>query len=50
MSKIDDKYINAEYLGGFFDADGSIYISKNVLFINFSQAVINVLLLIQKDI
>jgi hypothetical protein len=47
--KIDDKYINAEYLGGFFDADGSIYISKNVLFINFSQAVINVLLLIQKD-
>jgi hypothetical protein len=47
--KVSDKFINSEYLGGFFDADGSIYISKNVLFVIFSQAVLNILLLIQKQ-
>lgn len=46
--KVTDKFINYEYLAGFFDADGSIYISKNVLFVSFSQAVLNILLLIQK--
>jgi len=45
--KINDFYIHREYLAGFFDSDGSIYISKNVLFISFTQCVINVLLLIQ---
>jgi hypothetical protein len=47
--KISDKYISIEYLGGFFDADGSVYISNNVLFINFAQCVLNILLLIQKQ-
>ena len=47
--KIDDRFIDPEYLAGFFDSDGSIYISKDVLFINFSQCVLNVLLLIQNQ-
>ena len=41
-------YIHSEYLAGFFDSDGSIYISKNILFIGFTQCVINILLLIQQ--
>ena len=45
----NEKFINNEYLAGFFDSDGSIYISKETLFISFSQCVINVLLLIQKE-
>jgi hypothetical protein len=44
-----DKYLSEEYVAGFFDSDGSVYISKDVLFINFSQCVLNVLLLIQKQ-
>jgi len=44
----NDFYIHPEYLAGFFDSDGSIYISKNVLFIGFTQCVINILLLIQQ--
>lgn len=42
-----NEFIGKEYLGGFFDSDGSIYISNNVLFIGFSQCVLNILLSIQ---
>ena len=45
----DKQYIYPEYLCGFFDSDGSIYISKNVLFIGFTQCVLNILLIIQKE-
>lgn len=41
-------YISDEYLGGFFDADGSIYFSNNVININFTQCVLNVLISIQE--
>ena len=44
-----DKYIYPEYVAGFFDSDGSVYITKDVLFINFSQCVLNVLIIIQKQ-
>jgi hypothetical protein len=44
-----DKYLYPEYVAGFFDSDGSVYITKDVLFINFSQCVLNVLILIQKQ-
>ena len=44
-----DKYLSEEYLAGFFDSDGSVYISKDVLFISFTQCILNVLLLIQKQ-
>lgn len=47
--KLEDQFIYPEYLCGFFDADGSIYISKNTLFISFTQCVLNVLILIQKE-
>ena len=46
---IDKQYIYPEYLCGFFDSDGSIYISKNILFIGFTQCVLNILLIIQKE-
>ena len=45
----NDKFLYPEYLAGFFDSDGSIYFDKTTLKINFSQCVINVLLLIQKE-
>ncbi len=41
-------YIHPSYLAGFFDGDGSIYISSGCLHINFSQCVLNVLLQIQR--
>ena len=43
-----DQFLYPEYLAGFFDSDGSIYFDKTTLKINFSQCVLNVLLLIQK--
>ena len=46
---INDKFIDAEFLSGFFDSDGSVYISKDTLFIGFSQCVLNILLIIQKE-
>lgn len=45
----DKKYIYPEYLCGFFDSDGSVYISNNILFIGFTQCVLNILLIIQKE-
>lgn len=44
----ENYYINDNYLGGFFDADGSIYVHNNTIFINFCQCVLNVLLSIQE--
>lgn len=43
-----DQFLYPEYLAGFFDSDGSIFFDKTTLKINFSQCVLNVLLLIQK--
>lgn len=42
-------YLSYEYLGGFFDGDGSLYIDKttNSIAVNFSQSVLNILLTIQ---
>jgi hypothetical protein len=45
----NDQFLYPEYLAGFFDSDGSIYFDKTTLKINFSQCIINVLLLIQKE-
>ena len=45
----NDQFIYPEYLAGFFDSDGSVYISKDTLFVGFSQCVLNVLLIIQKQ-
>lgn len=47
--KKNDQYLYPEYIGGFFDSDGSIYFDKNILKINFSQCVLNILLLLQKS-
>ena len=47
--KKNDQYLYPEYLAGFFDSDGSIYISNDTLFINFTQCVLNVLILIQNE-
>jgi hypothetical protein len=47
--RYNDQYIYPEYLGGFFDSDGSIYISKDTLFIGFTQCVLSILLIIQKQ-
>lgn len=47
-NKNHNYYLDDYYLGGFFDADGSIYISNNSLVIHFSQCVLNVLLSIQE--
>jgi hypothetical protein len=46
---VKEQFIQSEYLSGFFDSDGSIYISKDVLFVSFSQCVLNILLIIQKQ-
>ena len=43
------RIITPEYCAGFFDADGSVYISNNTLFVNFTQCVLEILLLIQKQ-
>ena len=45
----NDQFLYPEYLAGFFDSDGSIYFDKTTLKINFTQCVLNVLLLIQKE-
>jgi hypothetical protein len=45
----DHIFIEKEYLAGFFDSDGSIYISNDVLFVSFSQCVLNILLSIQNQ-
>jgi hypothetical protein len=47
--KKNDQYLYPEYIGGFFDSDGSIFFDCTVLKINFSQCVLNILLLIQKQ-
>lgn len=41
-------YINDNYLGGFFDSDGSIYINNNVITVGFYQCVLNILLSLQE--
>lgn len=43
------KFIDSQFLSGFFDADGSVYISKDTLFVSFTQCVLNILLSIQKE-
>jgi len=43
------KFIDSQFLSGFFDADGSVYISKDTLFVSFTQCILNILLLIQKE-
>ncbi len=45
---IQEVYIDPSYLAGFFDGDGSIYITNGCLHITFSQCVLNILLQIQK--
>ncbi len=44
---IQEVHINSSYLAGFFDGDGSIYITNGCLHITFSQCVLNILLQIQ---
>ena len=46
---INNKFIDSQFLSGFFDADGSVYISKDTLFVSFTQCILNILLLIQKE-
>jgi hypothetical protein len=48
--RCEDLFLDPEYVAGFFDSDGSVYISnKNVLCISFTQCVLNILLLLQKQ-
>ena len=48
--RCDDLFLDPEYVAGFFDSDGSVYISnKSMLCVSFTQCVLNILLLLQKQ-
>ena len=45
--RCDDLFLDPEYVAGFFDSDGSVYISnKSMLCVSFTQCVLNILLLL----